>query len=123
MTVGLTIREAAEALAAVSDTPRLDAELLMAHVLGVSRSDMLLNWMRTPVPEGVARLVMRRLRHEPVAYIVGEQEFHGLPFKVTPDVLIPRGDSEALVDAALAARPLRRAPVTERPMKASSRSG
>ncbi|MFM5907796.1 MAG: peptide chain release factor N(5)-glutamine methyltransferase [Novosphingobium sp.] len=105
MTVGLTIREAAEALADVSDTPRLDAELLMAHVLGVSRSAMLLNWMKTPVPEGVARLVVRRMRHEPVAYIIGEQEFRGLVLKVTPDVLIPRGDSECLVDAALAARP------------------
>ncbi|MFM5932432.1 MAG: peptide chain release factor N(5)-glutamine methyltransferase [Novosphingobium sp.] len=105
MTVGLTIREAAEALATVSDTARLDAELLMAHILGVSRSEMLLNWMKTPVPEGVARLVVRRMRGEPVAYIIGEQEFRGLTLNVTPDVLIPRGDSEVLVDAALAARP------------------
>ncbi|PLK27529.1 peptide chain release factor N(5)-glutamine methyltransferase [Novosphingobium sp. TH158] len=105
MSVGLAIREAAEALASVSDTPRLDAELLMAHVLGVSRSDMLLKHMRMPVPEGIARLVMRRMGHEPVAYIIGEQEFYGHAFRITPDVLIPRGDSEVLVDAALAARP------------------
>ncbi|MCB2080547.1 MAG: peptide chain release factor N(5)-glutamine methyltransferase, partial [Novosphingobium sp.] len=46
-----------------------------------------------------------RRRHEPVAHIIGQQEFYGLPFRVTPDVLIPRGDSEVLVEAALAACP------------------
>jgi len=105
MTVALAIREAAEVLARVSDTPRLDAELLMAHLLGMSRSDMLLRAMQTPVPEGIARLVLRRLAHEPVAYIVGRQEFWGLDLGVIPGVLIPRGDSETVVRAALAARP------------------
>ena len=108
MTVGLAIREAAEVLATVSDTPRLDAELLMAHVLGVTRPEMLLHAMRDPVPAGIAALVVRRLRHEPVAYIVGAQEFYGFELIVTPDVLIPRGDSETLVEAArtsLAERP------------------
>ena len=74
MTVALGIREAAEVLAAVSDTPRLDAELLMAHVLGVSRTTMLLDTMRDPVPAGIASLVLRRLRHEPVAYILMAQD-------------------------------------------------
>ena len=108
MTVALGIREAAEVLAAVSDTPRLDAELLMAHGLGVSRTTMLLHAMRDPVPAGIASLVRRRLRHEPVAYILGAQEFYGLELIVTPDVLIPRGDSETLIEAArigLADRP------------------
>ncbi len=100
MTVALGIREAAEVLAAVSDTPRLDSELLMAHVLGVSRTTMLLNTMRDPVPAGIASLVLRRLKHEPVAYILGAQEFYGLELIVTPDVLIPRGDSETLIEAA-----------------------
>ena len=89
MTVALGIREAAEVLAAVSDTPRLDAELLMAHVLGTTRTAMLLHAMRDPVPAGIASLVLRRLRHEPVAYILGAQEFYGLELIVTPDVLIP----------------------------------
>lgn len=106
MTVALAIREAAEALAGCSDTPRLDAELLMAHVLGCSRSQMLIHHMKdSPPPPGFASLIVRRMRHEPVAYILGEQEFFGLTFRVTPDVLIPRGDSEVLVESALKARP------------------
>lgn len=104
-TVAAGLRTAAAVLAATSDTPRLDAELLMAHSLGVSRSDLLLRHMGDAVPDAFARLLSRRQRHEPIAYILGEQEFHGLAFRVNPDVLIPRGDSETLVDAALAACP------------------
>jgi release factor glutamine methyltransferase len=100
MTVALALREAAEALASVSDTPRLDAELLMAHVLGLTRAQMLLTAMRDAPPSGIAGLVLRRLKHEPVAYILGEQEFYGLNLIVTPAVLIPRGDSETLIEAA-----------------------
>jgi release factor glutamine methyltransferase len=92
-------------LAETSDTPRLDAELLMAEALGVTRSELLLRHMRAAVPDTFAALIERRLRHEPVAYILGHQEFFGLDFRVTPDVLIPRGDSEVLVEAALAAMP------------------
>lgn len=105
MTAADAIREAAAALATTSDTARLDAELLLAHALGVTRSELLLRHMRDPAPAGFAALVDRRLGHEPVAYILGEQEFFGLPFRVSPAVLIPRGDSEVLVEAALAARP------------------
>jgi release factor glutamine methyltransferase len=101
MTAGEAIRTAAERLAATSDTARLDAELLMAHALGLTRSDMLLKAMRDPAPEGFAALVERRAGHEPVAYITGEAEFYGLTLKVTPATLIPRGDSETLVEAAL----------------------
>lgn len=102
--VSQSLRDAATALAETSDTPRLDAELLMAEALGVSRSELLLRHMASAVPEHFAALVERRLAHEPVAYILGRQEFFGLDFRVTPDVLIPRGDSEVLVEAALAAR-------------------
>ncbi len=99
---GGAIRAAAERLAATSDTARLDAELLMAHALGMTRSEMLLKAMQGPAPEDFAALVERRAGHEPVAYITGEAEFYGLTLKVTPATLIPRGDSETLVEAALA---------------------
>jgi len=101
MTVGEAIRAAADRLAATSDTARLDAELLMAHALGLTRSDMLLRAMREPAPEGFAALIERRAGHEPVAYITGTAEFYGLTLAVTPATLIPRGDSETLIEAAL----------------------
>ncbi|MEW9854927.1 peptide chain release factor N(5)-glutamine methyltransferase [Novosphingobium sp. M1R2S20] len=105
MTVSQAIREAAARLAITSDTARLDAEVLMAHALGTSRSDLLLRRLNDAVPAAFVNAVERRLRHEPVAYITGGQEFFGLPFTVTPDVLIPRGDSEVVVERALAASP------------------
>ena len=107
-TVADALREAANRLANVSDTPRLDAELLLANALRVSRSDMLLRLMQSPVPGEFSDHITRRMGHEPVAYIVGEQEFFGLPFRISPAVLIPRADSETLVDRALAARPAAR---------------
>lgn len=104
-TVAEAIRGGALRLSATSDTARLDAEVLMAHALGVTRSQMLLGRMRDPEPQGFAVLVNRRALHEPVAYITGVQEFFGLPFRVGPEVLIPRGDSEVLVETALTERP------------------
>ena len=104
-TAGEAIRAAAARLTETSDTARLDAEVLMAHALGVQRSDLLLRAMGEPVPQAYASMIERRLGHEPVAYITGKQEFYGLPFRVTPDVLIPRGDSEVLVETALNERP------------------
>lgn len=105
MTVADALRAAAARLAATSDTARLDAELLMAHALGCTRSDLLLRQLQGETPPGFAALVDRRAAHEPVAYILGQQEFRGLDFAVNPAVLIPRGDSECVVEAALAARP------------------
>lgn len=104
-TVTQGLRRAALALAGTSDTARLDAELLMAHALGMTRSAMLLRAGRDPVPATFGALIERRSAHEPVAYIIGAQEFFGLDFAVSPNVLIPRGDSEVLVEAALASRP------------------
>lgn len=105
MSVSDAIRAAAARLSASSDTARLDAELLMAHALGTGRSDLLLHRMRDSAPAGFAALVERRLGHEPVAYITGTAEFYGHEFMVSPAVLIPRADSEVLVEAALAAAP------------------
>ena len=105
MAIAESLRAAAAALSQASDTARLDAELLMAHALGVTRSELILRHMAEPVPAQFAALLARRLTHEPIAYILGSQPFFGLEFLVTPDVLIPRGDSEVLVEAALKARP------------------
>lgn len=100
-TVAAAIRDAAQRLEAISDTARLDAELLMAHVLGTDRSSMLLRSMADPAPGGYTELVERRAAHMPIAYITGMQEFYGRDFRVSPDVLIPRGDSETLIEAVL----------------------
>jgi release factor glutamine methyltransferase len=107
MTVAEALRAAALRLEATSDTARLDAEVLMAYALGVSRSELLLRHMGDPAPESFAELVERRAAHQPVAYITGLQEFFGREFAVTPDVLIPRPDSETIVAAALEAVPAR----------------
>ncbi len=97
------LREAAVRLADSSDTPRLDAELLMAHALGIDRSTMLLRQSDLGVPSKFSALIERRMAHEPVAYITGTQDFWDLKLCVTPDVLIPRSDSETLIEAAVAA--------------------
>lgn len=98
------LREAAERLSATSDTARLDAELLMAHTLGVSRTDLLLRHLHSGPPARFTSLLERRLKHEPIAYILGTQPFYGLDLEVSAAVLIPRGDSETVIDAAHAAR-------------------
>jgi release factor glutamine methyltransferase len=98
--VGQTLREAAAQLADTSPTPRLDAELLMAEALGVTRSELLLGHMAAPVPAAFATLLARRARAEPIAYILGRREFYGLELAITRDVLIPRWDSETLIQAA-----------------------
>jgi release factor glutamine methyltransferase len=104
-TVAEALREAARRLAAVSDTARLDAELLMAEALGVSRSELLLRHVGEPEPDVFAGLVARRLVHEPIAQILGRKEFYGREFRVCRDVLTPRADSETTVAAALDACP------------------
>jgi release factor glutamine methyltransferase len=105
MRVSEALREAAGRLETVTDTARLDAEVLMAEALGKSRSDMLLRHMGDPVPAEFEGLITRRLRHEPVAQILGRKEFYGREFRVCPDVLTPRADSEATVAAALESCP------------------
>jgi len=96
-----TLRAAAQALQAVSETPRLDAELLMAHALDLSRQDLLLDLLKLDVPDCFSALLERRKAHEPIAHIMGEREFWSLPFQVSADVLIPRPDSEILIEAAV----------------------
>src|SRR3546814_11784353 len=82
-------------LAGVSDTPRLDAELLMAHALGIERDRLLLDPSRFAVPAEFDTLVARRLGHEPVAYIVGYRDFWTVRLRVGPGVLILPPDSRS----------------------------
>jgi release factor glutamine methyltransferase len=95
------LREAAQRLAEISDSPRLDAELLMAHGLQIERSELLLKLPELNAPADFPALVERRRQSEPIAHIIGKKEFWGLAFQVTPDVLIPRPDSELLIEEAV----------------------
>ena len=106
MTLGAVLRRANEHLAARgSETPRLDAELLLAHALGRSRIELYtdldrpLNADELPV---AVELVARRSRHEPVAYILGEWGFRRLTLKVDRRALIPRPETEMVVERCLA---------------------
>ncbi len=95
------LSEAAQRLLGVTDTPRLDAELLMAHALGISRQDLLLRHLDDPAPEAFEPLLQRRLAHEPIAYITGSRAFWTIELQVGPGALIPRPDSETLIEAAI----------------------
>ncbi|MBW2101229.1 MAG: peptide chain release factor N(5)-glutamine methyltransferase [Deltaproteobacteria bacterium] len=86
------------------ENPRLDAEVLLAQTLGLDRVGLYLR-LDQPLTEkelsGYRSLVRRRAAREPLQYITGRQEFWSLAFKVTPDVLIPRPETEVLVEEAL----------------------
>ncbi len=87
------------------DNPRLDAELLLAHVLQFDRVGLYLNFERPLIAselDEIRPLVKRRGQREPLQYLLGSCEFWSLPFEVTPAVLIPRADTEILVEEALA---------------------
>lgn len=97
---------AAESLAQAGvESPRLDAELLLATAAGVDRTRLVMD-ARQPLPEGVRQqfdaFLNRRSKREPIQYILGTREFWSLDFEVTPAVLIPRPETEGLVEAALA---------------------
>ncbi len=92
------------------ETPRLDAEVIMAAVLNLSRPDLYIKSEDAVSPERLTKyfsLVERRAAREPVAYITGVKEFMSLPFRVNRDVLVPRPETELLVEEALAIKPLR----------------
>jgi release factor glutamine methyltransferase len=100
-----TLKQVTDTLAAAGcDTPRLDAEVLLAHALDRDRA-----WLYAYPEQTLSQhqlsvyqtLVSRRARREPVAYLTGHKEFFGLEFIVTPDVLIPRLETERLVESAL----------------------
>ena len=120
------------ALAAVSDTPRLDAELLMAHALGVAREELLLRRLDDwPRPPAFAALLARRLAHEPVAYILGTRDFWTLDLRVTPRRADParrqrdadRGGARAFRAAGTAAHPRSRHRLGRAAARGAGRSG
>lgn len=98
----LTLKAALEeATAAIG---RTDAQVIMAHLLGVNRAYLAANPMRVLTESEDARVdsfVARRALGHPVAYLLGTREFYGREFEVSPDVLIPRPETETLVEAAL----------------------
>lgn len=105
LTLADALRQTEKALReAEIDTPRLDAQVLLAHVLDVDRT-ALLSRLTAPLPAGARgafeNLVERRLRYEPIAYLIYHKEFYGLDFYVDRRVLIPRPETELLVDRAV----------------------
>ncbi|MCD6292061.1 MAG: peptide chain release factor N(5)-glutamine methyltransferase [Deltaproteobacteria bacterium] len=87
-----------------STSPRLDAELLLAKVLACQRLDLYLRFDKPLAPAELAsfkKLILERRQGVPVAYLLGEKEFWSLSFKVTPEVLVPRPETEHLVEAAI----------------------
>ena len=97
---------AAQFEAAGIDSPALDARLLVGHALGLDHTALAAQASRalTDAERGtIAQLATRRMRGEPVARIVGAKEFWGLPLKLSPATLVPRPDTETVVEAALAA--------------------
>ncbi|HUW64765.1 MAG TPA: peptide chain release factor N(5)-glutamine methyltransferase [Spirochaetia bacterium] len=106
MTAGELVHEAAGRLMARDPgAARLEAELLLSFVLGLDRPGLYCRWDEVPAPglrNTFQLLVERRLDGEPLAYLTGEREFMGLAFTVTPDVLVPRPETELLVETALA---------------------
>lgn len=99
--VARALSRATQQLSATSDTPRLDAELLMAHALGIERDSLLLSKQDHMVPAMYPALVDRRQTGEPVAYITGKRAFWNIELEVGPGALVPRPDSETLIAAAI----------------------
>lgn len=86
------------------DSPRTTAEILLSHVLNSRRIDLYLNYDQPLTPDelqGFKALIKRRMNHEPVAYILGRKEFWSMDLCVTRDVLIPRPETECLVEKSL----------------------
>lgn len=97
----LDILREGEALLGGVDSPRLSTELLVAEVLGCSRMSLILNKDRlltVDEQQHIRSLFNRRRLGEPIAYILGSKEFYGLDFCVTPDVLIPRPETEHIIE-------------------------
>jgi release factor glutamine methyltransferase len=99
--IARALSRATQQLSSTSDTPRLDAELLMAAALGVGRDRLILDSPRGESPPAFFDLVERRRAGEPVAYITGHRAFWTVDLEVGPGALVPRPDSETLIAAAV----------------------
>jgi release factor glutamine methyltransferase len=109
VTIGSLLTDSTAALAPSSGTPRLDAEVLLAHVLGVDRTRLVLDHrsqLDSEIQRHFDRLMGRRAAGEPVAYLIGRRPFRALELFVDRRVLIPRPETEGLVEAAVAELPL-----------------
>lgn len=107
-TIQQAVRQASDKIGHCSESPRLDAELLLAHCLEKPRS-YLYSWPEKPLSESCwhqfEQLVQRRLEPTPVAYLLGRREFFSLEFAARPQVLVPRPETELLVEQALLLMP------------------
>ena len=108
MTVAVTLQRATQTLSGHGDSPRLDAEILLGRILGLSRPALIVRGA-DPVSAETQRaydeLIARRMQGAPVAYLTGTREFWSLELDVTPDVLVPRPETEVLVELALGLLP------------------
>ncbi len=103
-----TLDQTVKKLTATSSTPRLDAELLIASILQRSRSWLLAHFdeiLTSDQLQTLDELVSRRAAREPMAYLLGVQEFWGLKFNINPDVLVPRPETEHIIEWVLARFP------------------
>ncbi len=99
--IARALDDATHQLSRTSDTPRLDAELLMAEALHIDRDRLILSPPDRDVPKRFHSMVKRRLKGEPVAYITGRRAFWNIDLHVGPGVLVPRPDSEVLIASAI----------------------
>lgn len=98
------LRKAVEDLRGKTETPRLDAELILAHLLSCSKINLITNQdrkVRNDVAEKFFSLIGRRVKKEPIAYLINQKEFFSLDFYVNEDVLIPRPETEIIVEEIL----------------------
>jgi release factor glutamine methyltransferase len=103
-TIAETVKSAALRLSTHSESPRLDAELLLGKVLGLSRASLIARDSQSVAADEelqLTQLILKRARGVPVAYLTGSREFWSLTLTVTPDVLVPRPETESLVEHAL----------------------
>ena len=99
--ISRALSRATEQLGRASDTPRLDAEVLMSAALGITRDRLLLSNPNGQAPDAFYEFIERRAKGEPVAYITGQRAFWTIDLAVGPGALVPRPDSETLIVAAV----------------------